>query len=329
MKKAFLLAAAAAVIALAGCEKPEGVKKNYSGVIPGLTLDNFPVMDGSTSTDPLVRTIACELMGYDYKWEQPRGATWNIATYLPETFVDKKIRCSQTHNALMSIASGMAISDTAPPDIVFSARKMSADERQRAKDAGVELIETPIALDALVFIAHDGVSVNSLSKAQLESIYTAKTKNWNEVGGGDMPIKALVRNKNSGSQELMESLVMSEPIPDGFYEEQYEDFQQVSAMYPLLTGVGTTPGGLGYTVYYYLENIVRGSTLDHLKTLAVDGVAPNKATIANRSYPFTAEVYMVVRADLDKGAPAYKVYEFLQSRAGRDIIARSGYVPVH
>jgi phosphate transport system substrate-binding protein len=125
----------------------------------------------------------------------------------------------------------------------------------------------------------------------------------------------------------METLVMTEPIPPGFYEDNFDDFQLISGMLPLLSEVQTAKGGLGYTVSYYLNRIVPENIRARLTMIAVNGVEPNKATIAHRTYPFTAEVYMVVRADLDKQSPAYKVYEFLQTAAGKDIIARSGYVP--
>ncbi len=323
---------AAAVFALAGCNKGDEPRVP---LIDGLTLDNFPVMDGSTSTDPLVRTIACELLGYNYKWKQPAElVTWAISTMLPESFVKDKIRCSQTHGSIMSLIEGQDFTGKPGPDIVFSARTMSADEKAAAQSMNVSVIETPVALDALVFIVPDGSDnfqnggVNSLTRAQIESIYTAETKNWNEVGGVDMPIVPFIRNKNSGSQELMESLVMSEPIPDRFYEDHYDDFQSVPSMYPLLTEVGNTQGGLGYTVYYYLTQIVRGGNINKLKELAVNGVAPGKTTIADRSYPFVAEVYMMIRSDLDKQSAAYKVYEYLQTAAGQAVVAKSGYVPV-
>jgi phosphate transport system substrate-binding protein len=190
------------------------------------------------------------------------------------------------------------------------------------------IIETPIALDALVFIGHKDVSVAGLTHAQIENIYTAEVKNWNEVGGADEAIVPFVRNANSGSQELMESLVMTQPIPPGFYEEHYEDFQQIGGMFPMLTEVEETPGGLGYTVYYYLNRIVPEDIRGRLKMLAVDGVAPAKATIADRTYPFAAEVYMMIRSDLDKQSAAYRVYQFLQTPAGKEVIARSGYVPL-
>ncbi len=326
MKRINLIAilALSAVAVCAGCSKQDPEVRN--AMIDGLTLENFPVMDGSTSTDPLVRTIACELLDYKYQWEQPPGmVTWEMATYLPETFVKKKLMCSQTHNAFVNIVGGKWMGNA--PDMIFSARRMSADEKAYAELHGVELIETPIALDALVFIAHGDVTVNSLTHRQLEDIYTARITNWNQVGGEELPIIPFVRNKNSGSQELMESLVMTESIPEGFFEDHFDDYQRVGSMYPLLTSVGHTEGGLGYTVYYYLTQIVGNGLFDDLRMLSVGGVAPGPATIANRTYPFTAEVYMVIRADLDRSSMAYKVYEFMQTGAGKQIVAKSGYVP--
>jgi phosphate transport system substrate-binding protein len=247
--------------------------------------------------------------------------------------VGRKIRCSQTHGAIEALIEGIDfLSGLRAPDIVFSARRMSPDEKKLLEsyaDHGEKftIIETPIALDALVFIGHKDVSVAGLTHEQIESIYTAETKNWSEVGGTDEAIVPFVRNANSGSQELMESLVMTQPIPPGFYEEHYEDFQQIGGMFPMLTEVEDTPGGLGYTVYYYLNKIVPEDIRGRLKMMAVNSVAPNKGTIANRTYPFAAEVYMMIRSDLDKQSAAYKVYEFMQTGAGKEIIARSGYVP--
>jgi phosphate transport system substrate-binding protein len=125
----------------------------------------------------------------------------------------------------------------------------------------------------------------------------------------------------------MESLVMTEPIPDGFYEEYYDDFKHVPQMYPLLTEVSYTEGGLGYTVFYYLTQIVRNGVFDDLTMIPMNGVAPDSKTIGNRSYPFTAEVYAIIRSDLDKSSMTYKIYELMQTEAGKRIIQESGYVP--
>ncbi|MDR1201501.1 MAG: hypothetical protein LBL58_07735, partial [Tannerellaceae bacterium] len=87
--------------------------------IEGLTLENFPVMDGSTSTDPLIRMIATRLLGYNCKWKQAQGmVTWELSTALPKTFVEQRLKCSQTHGAFVNLIDGGA-------DIIFSARTMS------------------------------------------------------------------------------------------------------------------------------------------------------------------------------------------------------------
>lgn len=290
-------------------------------MIEGLTLENFPVIDGSTSTDPLIRLTAAKLLGYNYKWEIPDMlVTWELSTNLPTTFVEQYLKRSQTHGSIINLIDGGA-------DLIFSARTLSTEEKAYADEAGVTLIETPIALDALVFIKHKDVKINTLSHNQLQEIYTARIKNWKDVGGKDLSIVPFVRNKNSGSQELMESLVMKEAISEGFYEEYYDDFQHVPSMYPLLTDVAHTEGGLGYTVFYYLTQIVRGGVFDDLTMIPVDGVAPDHRSIANRSYPFTAEVYLTIRSDLDQSSMAYKVYEYMKSPAGKPIITESGYVP--
>jgi phosphate transport system substrate-binding protein len=64
-----------------------------------------------------------------------------------------------------------------------------------------------------------------------------------------------------------------------------------------------------------------------VKTIAVNGILPNQETISNRQYPFVAEVYAIIRSDLDKNSMAYKLYELLQTVAGKNVIAESGYIP--
>lgn len=291
----------------------------WTPLIEGLTLDNFPVMDGSTSTDPLIRLAASRLLGYYAEWEKETGYyTWNVATNLPETFVEQRLKSSQTHNSFINLVDGSV-------DMIFSARTMSPEENAYANVVGVTLIETPIALDALVFLEHKDNPVNSLTHDQIQDIYTLRTTNWNEVGGNDLPIVPFVRNKNSGSQELMESLVMTDPIPDGFFRENLPESQIIQGMTPVISSTASAPGGLSYTVYFFKEKMIRDAF--NVKMLAVNDVYSDKTTIADRTYPFTAEVYLIIRDDLDLSSMAYKIYEAMQSNLGKQIIAESGYVP--
>ena len=287
-----------------------------SSKIEEFTLENFPLLDGSTSTEPLVKLIACKLLGYDYRWGlMPiQHESWLLWTNLPDEFVEKHLKSSQTHNAFINLIDKKA-------DLIFSARKMSADEKAYAAKANVSLIETPIALDALTFFVNSENQITSLTHEQLQDIYKGTIQNWKDIGGNDAPIIPYVRNRNSGSQELMESLVLShEQISNHVLEDN-----TIYSMRPILTMVQDGVNGLGYTVFYYKENIIRD--LINVKTLAVNGVYPDEKTIENETYPYVAEVFVIIRSDLVKSSMAYKIYELLQTDEGKRIITESGYVP--
>ena len=316
-----------ATVMCTSCSKDElGTSSSIS--IEGLTYENFPVMDGSTSTDPLVRMIACKLFGYSYEWKQ-EGAnlTWSLSTKLPEKFVENNLRCSQTHNAFINLIDNKV-------DMIFSARGQSVDEKEYAAQAGVTLIEIPIALDALIFMNSKGNAMNpdwdnpitALTHSQIQDIYTGRIKNWSEVGGKDDVIVPYIRNRNSGSQELMETLVMTEPITDNAeFDYYYDENHVIYQMVPVFSAISNNRHALGYTVYYYKENIVR--EWYGVKTLAINGIYPDKHTIGNRQYPFTAEVYVIIRSDLDNSSMAFKICDFLQTSDGKQVISESGYVP--
>jgi len=300
-------------VVLTSCEKYDDTPPFK---IEGLSFENFPIIDGSTSAEPLVVLIACKLLDVDYKWEQLLylDGSWHLRSDLPKEFSEKHLKSSQTHNSFINLIENEV-------DMILSARAMSADEKAYAVEMGVNLIETPIALDALIFVTNYENQIKSLTHKQLQDIYTGKIKNWKDVSGKDLPIVPYVRNKNSGSQELMEALVLTEPIS----EDSYEDETRIGGMMPLLSRVQEDRSGIGYTVYYYKENIVRD--IVSLNTLAVNGVYPEKNTIRNRKYPFTSEVYVIIRSDLNKSSMAYKLYELLQTTTGKRVISESGYIP--
>ncbi|MCD7941595.1 MAG: hypothetical protein LUH50_16950 [Bacteroides intestinalis] len=60
----FVLFLSLVAIGLTGCNKDDEV---FIG-IDGIAVDNYPRIDGSTSTDPLNKLIACKLFGWRYEW---------------------------------------------------------------------------------------------------------------------------------------------------------------------------------------------------------------------------------------------------------------------
>lgn len=66
-----------------------------------------------------------------------------------------------------------------------------------------------------------------------------------------------------------------------------------------------------------------------VKLLAVDGVAPNEETIAQKQYPLINNFYAVIRADEEPDSPARILFNWLKSEEGRGLVKEEGYVPAN
>ena len=314
-----------------GDDKEEIDKYVFQG-ISGINVVNYPCVDGSTSTDPLNYIIAGKLLDLEYEWlSEVSGYRVMFKNWdeLPYSFTSK-IRCSQTHGAITNLINYFDIIDYNPnvSEIIIVARKMSADEKSYAQEKDVSLIETPIALDALDFIVNSTNKVNSLTVKQIQDIYLGNITNWKEVGGADERIIPFIRNANSGSQEMMNEIVMNDVnMPD--WDVSYADELTIFSMFRVYEELRQNSNAICFTPHYYKEYMIRDTwgTDDFLKTIAVNGITANKNSIKNKNYPFVAPVYVSIRSDLDRNSMAYKLYEWLQSRSGKDVIEESGYVP--
>lgn len=298
-------------------------QQDFQG-ISEININNYPRIDGSTSTNPLNYIIAAKLLDLEYTWTSGTGGRDVIfanSSALPWDF-RQKIQCSQTHNAIINLIDNRT-------DLIIVARKMSADEKLYAENLGISLIETPIALDALDFIITPQNSVNSLSVEQIQNIYLAKITNWSEVGGANANITPFIRNANSGSQEMMNEIVMNNTgMPDwtvSLSDAEETTLWSMGAVYQELL---THPNGICFTPHYYREYMMKNIfTGDKIKTLAVNEITADKKSIKNRTYPFVANVYVSIRSDLENNSMTYQLYEWLQTISGKSVIDESGYVP--
>ena len=289
--------------------------------IENLTTDNYPKVDGSTSTEPLQVIIACKLLGVEYAWVY-HSFFWkypyrvmpacdikpNVGRYITE-----RINHAGTHGSYINLINGWA-------DLILVARIASEDELHEADSLGVNLIEVPVALDAFVFLNNIHNSVNNLSTQQIQDIYTGQITQWNEVGGEDKEIHPYQRNENSGSQELMKALVMKDlAMPDMPDLIAY-------GMMGLINMIEIDPLALGYSVHFYTRYMIRS---DSANLISVDNVYPGYNEIKNRKYGYTSEVYAVIREDLDESSSAYKLFELLVENSGQSIVKESGYIPYY
>ncbi|RPI15296.1 MAG: hypothetical protein EHM58_14490 [Ignavibacteriae bacterium] len=282
-------------------------------------LDNYPKVDGSTSTYPLACLIACRSIGVDFEWRKDfgEGSKWVRPLFIENEVENnakfyQNIKYSGTHSAYVNLINSDA-------DVILVAREPSEDELKLAGEKGVKLMLQPVAIDAFIFLLNKNNPVTELTIAQIQKIYTGEITNWSSAGGPDNPITAYTRERNSGSQELMEKLVMKD-LP------MIKDNEMVlMGMMGPINAIGSHTWGIGYSVYYY-EHFMAPN--EKLKLVAVDGIEPNYENLQSRKYPFTADVYAVIREDLSTYSNAYEMYNWFTTDEGQKIIKESGYVPI-
>jgi len=300
--------------------------------IVGLTLNNFPFIDCSTSTSPLRDMVMYSLLDISWRWgldiasgsqyavwfNLPKGMKQGSAQHL--AFTDRIHELdgySGSHGAYVNLIEGSC-------DVIIDSRDISRNETEYASQNNVRIVTKPLAWDALVFIVHPDNPVQSLTQDQIRRIYTGDITNWKDLGGEDHEIHPYTRDPDSGSQEKMETLVMG-----GLPMKEWPEMVGHNMMSPYLS-VERDPYGIAYTPYYFCERMV--GDLRKVRVLAVDGVFPTAETLLNEvrgqenGYPFYSHIYAAVREDEPKKSLAGQIYTWLSTPRAKDIIDESGYI---
>ncbi len=285
-------------LALAACGgEPAASPTPDSGNFITFTRENFPRLDGSTATAPLAQAVAAVLLGES------------------EEAVADLIDFSRTTQSYRELMAGNA-------DLLIAAEPNAAvfDEMEAA---GFKIEMEPVAMDALVFLVNADNPVDSLTLDELRGIYTGEISNWSEVGGDDLKIIPFQRNAESGSQVLMEKLVMdgTEMMapPEGYMLGSMGDLMDAVKQYD------NSANALGYSVYYYAHDM---QMADGLKLLQIDGVAPNAETIGSGEYPFLNPYFVAIDAAEPEDSLTRVLYDWLLGPEGQQLVAMQGYVAV-
>lgn len=260
--------------------------------------ENFPRLDGSTSMVPLGEGIASVLLG------ESREEAASLISF------------NRTTQSFRNLCDGQC-------DMVIAAEPKGEVFDEMAKNAFPYELEQ-IATEALVFVVNENNPVSSLTKEQVRDIYAGKITNWSQVGGENLPIAAFQRNPTAGSQVMMEKLVM-----DGTPMMEAPASMVPGEMGELIEAVRSydnSANAIGYTVYYYAADM---QMAQGLKLLKIDGVAPSPDTLRSGEYPYLNGYYACISALAEESAPERRLYDWLVSQAGQDLLALEGYVPVY
>ena len=260
-----------------------------------LTKEEYPKVDGATAMRPMSVEIAKAVLG------------------MTDSEADKFIVHNTTSKAYQNLIDGKA-------DLIFVSEP-SDDILNTAKSKNVEFEMVGIGRDGFVFVVNKENPVKSLTIDQVQKIYTGEIKNWQEVGGANAEILAYQREKNSGSQNLMEKMVMK-----GLTMTDAPTYLYINDMQGLLDNIASYSNGensIGYSIYLYAkEQYVK----DNIRFLAINGVYPTDETIANGTYPLSKIVYAVYRKDEPANSKVRELVNWLKTTDGQKAVEAGGYV---
>jgi phosphate transport system substrate-binding protein len=123
-----------------------------------ISIDDYPALDGSTSTGPVLAMIGCHFMEVPCRWvECIDGERVLLPELTDATDQFPGFQVSGTHQAYLNLIDGEV-------DLILAAREPSEDEILYAAKAGALLENVSVALDAFVFIVNDENPIVGINK---------------------------------------------------------------------------------------------------------------------------------------------------------------------
>jgi phosphate transport system substrate-binding protein len=179
----------------------------------------------------------------------------------------------------------------------------------RGNELSYGLSYLPFAKVPIVFFVHRDVDVRNLSTQQILEIYSGKLTNWNELGGKDLKIRVIRREKTDSSLS-----VLNELFP-GFEDMTVAPRSKITYTDPeTVATVEKISGSIVYGPYPNARNAqVNILMIDH-------------KDVTDTSYPYYSPIALIFKEKNYTGS-IKKFVEFVTSEAAHEVIRKAGGIP--
>ncbi len=196
--------------------------------------------------------------------------------------------------------------------IGMASRPTKPEEVAAAKAKGVNFKETTVAWDGIAVIVNSANPVKSLTKKQVEQIFTGDVTDWSAVGGSSGKISVYTRNTSSGTYSEFKELAMKK-------RDYAPDSQKMAGNEQIAQEVGKNPNGAGYVGLAYTK-------ASGIKVVAIDGATPSKESVLGKAYPYARPTFYYTNGE--PSGLAKQFVDFTLSDAGQKIVEQVGFVPI-
>ncbi len=179
-----------------------------------------------------------------------------------------------------------------------------------------ELIDHKVAAIGFAIVVSNDVKVDSLTKDQIQKIFTGEYTNWKQLNGDDTPINIINRASSSGTRATFKSTLM-----DGKDEKAGLGIMQ-DANGSVEKSIASTKGSISYLALSYLTEDVK----KNVKMVKIDGVEASKENIISGKYPFWSYEHMYTKGEASGLTKTF--IDYMTSADNKALVERLGYIPV-
>lgn len=194
--------------------------------------------------------------------------------------------------------------------IGMSSRRAKTTEVSAAQAKGVTMKPIIVCYDGMAVCLNDKSPVKSLTKRQVEQIFTGDITDWSAVGGPAGKISIYTRNTSSGTYSDWKDLAMKKRDYAG-------SSQKMAGNEQIAAEVAKNPNGIGYLGLAYIH-------AEGIKIVPIDGVLPSKETVLSKKYPYARPTFYYTNGEAT--GEAAKFIDFSLSDEGQKIVEKVGFI---
>jgi phosphate transport system substrate-binding protein len=209
-------------------------------------------------------------------------------------------------------STGFAALTDQTANIGMSSRKAKASEISAAAAKGLNLKATIVAWDGIGIVVNGNNPIKSLTKKQVEQIFTGDITDWGAIGGTPGKISIYTRNTSSGTYADFKEMAMSKRDYAG-------SAQKMAGNEQIASEVAKNPGGIGYVGLAYLKT-------PGLKVVPVNGALPTADAVRSKEYPLSRPTFYYTNGEPTGAAKAF--VDFTLSPKGQKVAEQVGFVSV-
>ena len=229
------------------------------------------------------------------------------------------IRSSNSDEGFNSLINGET-------DIATSSRPVSFSDEKKAAKNNIQLTETRVAIDALVFIVNKKNPINEIDLSTLQQIFNGQVTNWNSLSTLDKAILPLARAGGSGTNEFVISRILEgQDFP--------ETVQKKISTKEIIKTISEDIGAIGFinSSSFPFDN----ENIKYLKIRNYEGanaVSPFSGEVLNEKalrygdYPLAHYLYLITSSNSKEDAKSF--VEWAASTKGQEVVRSAGLIPV-